>query len=506
MWYKVQELTAQGLNKSQIRVETGLDRATIKKYQQMDEEAFHGWIQHKTHLPQKLKAYQQQVRQMLAQAPYLSSAQVEDRLKEANDDLPQVHSKTVYNFVQSIRQEYGISKPVKAPRIFIKLQDPPYGQQAQVDFGETWMQDKAGRRHKVHFFTMVLSRSRYKFVYFQKQSFTAVTAVMAHYLAFEYFGGVPHEILYDQDNVFIHDENLGDYLLTGAFNTFCNEQGFQPVFCRKADPQSKGKVENVVKYVKQNFTRGREFVNIEVLNQQAIAWLDRTANAKEHSATRLIPKSEWEIEKAHLLPFKSKQLEEAFSSYKVRKDHTICYKSNYYSLPTGTYQGPESCVLLKATQNELHVYALDKTTLICIHQISNEQGKTIWKTDHGREKSKTINDFHQQVLERLGDNALAQDYLQQFKSHKSRYYRDNLQYIIKNYRGYTEEVITDALHMCMENQIYNGKDLINLMDKKQQEQTLSPPGISKKEQPDSDLTIFDTSVSKSDIHTYEKFF
>ena len=41
MWYKVQELTCQGLNKSQISRETGLDRATVRRYQQMEEEVFH---------------------------------------------------------------------------------------------------------------------------------------------------------------------------------------------------------------------------------------------------------------------------------------------------------------------------------------------------------------------------------------------------------------------------------------------------------------------------------
>ncbi len=43
MWYEVQKLTASGLNKSQIREETGLDRATIRKYQKISEEAFHHW-------------------------------------------------------------------------------------------------------------------------------------------------------------------------------------------------------------------------------------------------------------------------------------------------------------------------------------------------------------------------------------------------------------------------------------------------------------------------------
>ncbi len=51
MWYKVQELTEQGLNKSQIKLETGLDRATIRRYLQMNEEDFHNWIRQKETFP-----------------------------------------------------------------------------------------------------------------------------------------------------------------------------------------------------------------------------------------------------------------------------------------------------------------------------------------------------------------------------------------------------------------------------------------------------------------------
>jgi transposase len=37
--------------------------------------------------------------------------------------------------------------------------------------------------------------------------------------------------------------------------------------CRAADPQSKGKVENMVKHAKQNFLAGRYFKDVETLNQ-----------------------------------------------------------------------------------------------------------------------------------------------------------------------------------------------------------------------------------------------
>jgi transposase len=52
------------------------------------------------------------------------------------------------------------------------------------------------------------------------------------------------------------DERLGELLLTKEFKDYVFEQKFRLHFCRRADPQSKGKVENVVKYVKQNFVFG----------------------------------------------------------------------------------------------------------------------------------------------------------------------------------------------------------------------------------------------------------
>ena len=110
---------------------------------------------------------------------------------------------------------------------------------------------------KIYFFAMVLSRSRQKFIYFQSHIFTTATAIYAHELAFEFFRGIPGEIIYDQDRVFIQEENLGDILPTDGFWSFCESNPFKPVFCRKSDTESKGKIENVIKYVKHNFLRGR---------------------------------------------------------------------------------------------------------------------------------------------------------------------------------------------------------------------------------------------------------
>ncbi len=469
MWYEVQKLTKEGLNNSQIRHETGLDRSTIRKYQKMTEDEFHNWIRDVRNLPKKLSGYRIFVKGLLTQKPYLSAAQIEDRLKENYGDLPKIHSKTVYNFVLGIRKQYDISKPSKSKeRVFEKLPEPDFGKEAQVDFGETWLQTKQGGRKKVYFFTIVLSRSRYKFVLFGKKPFTAKTSSEAHHLAFAWFDGVPKEIIYDQDSVFMHDENLGDYLLTKDFSNFCKTQDFKAVFCRKADPQSKGKIENVVKYVKQNFLRGRTFINIDILNEQALAWLKRTGNAKVHSATKLVPAGQWEEEKKHLLPVKPKFDNKKLKSYKVRKDNTVCFKSNFYSLPLGTYKDKDSNVVLEILEESLKIHT-SQNELICTHKLCKEKGQTIRNTDHGREKSKTLERYQKQVLEFFDNTEIAKEYFEKLHKNKIRYYRDNLQYIIKNHNGYSDENKKESLLFCIENKIFNAKNLIDILDKKQAE-------------------------------------
>ena len=57
-----------------------------------------------------------------------------------------------------------------------------------------------------------------------------------------------------------------------------NERNFQIYLCQKADPQSKGKIENVVKYIKINFAAHRVFSTIGDWNERAWSWLDSTGN------------------------------------------------------------------------------------------------------------------------------------------------------------------------------------------------------------------------------------
>lgn len=129
-------------------------------------------------MPKKLQQYYEYVKDLLESYPFLSAAQVEDRLKERYTDLPEVHTKTVYNFAYSIRKRHQFHKgKEKKYRAYGNLPELDYGQQAKVDFGEYYMQTSGAGRKKMYFFVMVLSRSRQKYIYFQDQPFTSRTTV-----------------------------------------------------------------------------------------------------------------------------------------------------------------------------------------------------------------------------------------------------------------------------------------------------------------------------------------
>jgi len=170
-----------------------------------------------------------------------------------------------------------------------------------VDLGKTTIKDVYGRKSlKIYIFAMVMSASRQKYTFFQLKPFTAQTFVEAHDKAFSYFGGRTTEIVYDQDRVMVVSENLGDIIFTETFESYKNYAGFSVHLCRGYDPESKGKIEAVIKYVKYNFLKYRLYHGISALNSQGLAWLDRTGNGMIHETTKMIPKIVFEQERKYL--------------------------------------------------------------------------------------------------------------------------------------------------------------------------------------------------------------
>lgn len=424
----------------------------------MSEQEYEAFLIKQSERKKELQPYESFVKERLELYQDTSTAQMHDWLKEHYADFPKVSAKTVFNFVNWVRGKFNLPRII-IHRQYHPIEEMPYGKQAQVDFGEYNLRTSNGTRAKVFFFTLVLSRSRFKYVWFTDHYFTAELAIEAHERAFEYIKGVPDEIVYDQDKVFIVDENKGDIVLTDKFRAYTREKSFTLHFCRKADPQSKGKVENVVKYVKQNFLYNRTYFNIETLNDEAMGWLGRTANALPHAFTQKDPYSELIIEQPYLKPFTAKILPTTTAvNYTVRKDNTISFKSNLYSLPLGTYSGRGCQVAVCNEQGELIISGKDNKE-ICRHKIASGKGLKIINTDHKRDKSAVINEMIEELCLLLEKPEKVRQWLSSIRIAKPRYIRDQLLIIKQTIQQEPDSsLINQALEYCFDNKITSAMD------------------------------------------------
>lgn len=300
MHFTIHQLKQKGLKISQIARKLNISRNTVYKYLSMNPDEFHQFLDHLATHSKKLDPYEQQMVQWLQDYPDLSAAQIWDWLKERHPSL-KIGASTVRSYVRQLRQQYGIPKSFQQ-RQYEAIPDPPMGEQIQVDFGETKLKNRQGNDVRLWFITFVLAHSRYKFVHWQDRPFTTRDVIEAHELAFAYYGGMTKEIVYDQDHLLLISENYGDIILTHEFASYVRERGFRLHICRKQDPESKGRIENVVKYVKQNFARHRLFTTVDQLNEDCLAWLGRTGNAVIHHTTKKIPAEVFVIEKQHPSP------------------------------------------------------------------------------------------------------------------------------------------------------------------------------------------------------------
>ena len=506
MWSKIKEFISDGLNFSEISRRLEIDRHTVSLYASMSYDEFVSSQSYNRLYSHKLDAYEDYVVAYLSQYPEVSAARVHDRLKEVYPDLCHVTPKTVFNFVRRLRLTHDIPKAEESVREMNKLPETSYGKYAQVDFGEGWMARADGSRVKVYFFVMVLSRSRYKFVYFSKTPFTTVHAVYAHQLAFQYFGCIPEKIVYDQDKVFIHSENLGDYKLTSRFRSFVNSEGFEVVFCRKSDPQSKGKVENAVRYVKHNFMSAREFKDIETLNAEAVAWLERTANGTEHRGIRKIPTEVFAIEKDHMRPYLGTPTlpEQSMDQRAVRQDNTIIYEGCFYSVPSGTYRGPDSFVHVEQKDGTVNIYSSESGKNIASHPYSREKGAFVQNTNHQRHPSVSREDYKKLVLDMLPAIEESSLWLNSMEESKKRYTRDNLRVLEREIHRYDAETLSYALRTCIEAGAYNARMLMDVAEGeriRRKKPLLSRP--FKTEENRRRDNVSGLKPEKSDISTYD---
>lgn len=205
------------------------------------------------------------------------------------------------------------------------------GEQAQVDWGHLGKFEIDGRLRDVYVFTMVLGYSR--FMYAEcTLSMDQETLLRCHVNGFRALGGCPRKILYDwMKTVVLQSEQNGQKRWNQRFLDFAHYYDVQPTLCAPYRPQTKGKVENGVKYVKGNFCCGRSFTDLDDLNRQLQDWLVE-ANRRVHGTTHEVPVER--LPEEQLRPLVGPDLvTDPFAERKVSRDCLVSYHGVLYSVP-----------------------------------------------------------------------------------------------------------------------------------------------------------------------------
>lgn len=272
----LREYLELGQSKSALAAKLGIGRRTIHHWissGQLDRDLDDRSVRYKERPPtaRKIDAYRAIIESRLAEFPRLSAVRLYAEVKAAGYDGGYTQVK---EYVRGVR-------PVSAADPVVRFETPA-GHQAQVDFAHfrlPW-----GLRWAL---VVVLSYSRLLWVrFFCRQDMSTLFSGLEQ--AFQSFGGVPVEALFDQMRAVVLDDQRfggGPLVENAEFARFAHHWQFRLRACRAYRARTKGKVERPIRYLRENFFYGRSFLNDEDLDEQLQRWLHEVANVRVHATT-----------------------------------------------------------------------------------------------------------------------------------------------------------------------------------------------------------------------------
>lgn len=235
---------------------------------------------------------------------------------------------------RSILRDYIRPKRVmRRVKATVRFETQP-GQQLQHDWSEIFT-EIAGRRTKVYFAVNTLGYSR-RFHVWAGASLDAEHTYESLIRSFEHFGGVAVEVLVDNQKAAVLEHRSGQALrFNPGFLMLAEHYGFKPCACQPGRPQTKGKDERNVGYVKQNFfQRYRCFDDFGHLNRCLTHWLETVADPRRHGTVKEVVRERFARELPKLKPLPSIRFDTSYrETRRAGLDGYIDIRGNRYSVP-----------------------------------------------------------------------------------------------------------------------------------------------------------------------------
>ena len=263
---------------------------------------------------------------------------------------------SVARYVSKFKSEQRI-------KVTIRFETTP-GYQAQVDWKEKLqLVDSSNAPYTINIFLMTLGYSRMKFV---KLTFDRTQPTLFECLtsAFEFFGGVTDEILFDNMKTVVNHSksDFTNIVINEKFAQFAKDSGFSIRACRAFRPETKGKVEVLAKIMNRLKAYNGEFSNQYDLIR-IVEDMNVSLNNEIVQGINQTPFERFKKEKNTLNPVNIDILKPYFirqKEYKVSNESMITYKGKKYSVPTA-YIGKYVTV----TEGDSTIYIYYSTNFIC---------------------------------------------------------------------------------------------------------------------------------------------
>ncbi len=282
-----------------------------------------------------------------------------------------------YSGGRSILRDYLLTiRPAKSPTAFLRLETLP-GEFAQVDWANIGSITIGNAKRKLSCFVMVLSYSRMIYLEFMLSQ-RLENFIQAHINAFEFFGGVPRSINYDNLKTVVLSRVGKEIRFQPRFMDFAGCYLFDPVPCGVRMAHEKGKVESGIKYVRSAFLAGRAIGLFLDLQRDATLWRDQEANVRIHGTTQEKPIDRFESETRQLYPLPSREFDcSILETVQVTRQALVHFDRNRYSVP---HACSGKTLTLLAGLHEIEIY--DDAKRVAIHTRCYEKFRVIENPAH----------------------------------------------------------------------------------------------------------------------------
>jgi transposase len=481
--FEIHRLKNLGWSVRRIARELNVGRPTVKKYLENPEQT----ISKRPPGPSKLDPYRELIGRFLDQDPQAKAPVILQRLHGQGFDG---EITIVRDYLQKIRGQIKYREP------FIRFESPP-GKQMQIDWGHFGHLSYGETKRKLYALAVIESYSRISYVEFtHSQRQEALHQGLLN--AFSYFGGSPEEIVVDNMLTAVVERQGSLIRFNEAFLDFLRVFKISPVACNVRSPHEKGKIENTVKYVRQNFWPLRSFTDLSDVQRQVEQWLDSVANVRIHQTTGERPKDRFRKISLRALPELLPDLRETCQVL-VHTDFAVRFDGN-------TYTTPPWCIgkklTLKADKTTVTIYHHQKG--IATHHRSWKRKERIEIPSHQEQVKKMKKNLWQDkqiaAFSSLGQDA--RDYLEALAEARQPI-KKNVSRLLCLKDEYGVPSVIEAIKKALDHKAYGADYVENILYQEMRPKNHHQP-VKLKDQGLNQIRLTEPSLADYDAHILKR--